>query len=137
MSCICEMIILHNVFFVIPLIWRLLKEQSGPITAVILVCSRSYAGHVIIFYMIESMIIRYLSVIWWKRLPPINDVFFGVLFRVTNSVLGLCMTGLNTFTVGYSNTLKRYTGKVPVPIEPNPLRVKYVSKLMILLIHTK
>jgi hypothetical protein len=57
--------------------------------------SRNYAGHVIIFYMIESMIIRYLSVVWWKRLPPINDLFFGVFFRVTNSVLGQCMTGFN------------------------------------------
>jgi hypothetical protein len=124
MSCICETLILYSVFFAIPLIWRFLKEPLGPIMASIMVCSRGYCGNVVLIYMIESLIIRYLSIIWWKRLPPINDVFFGVFFRVTNSVLGLCMTGFSTFTFGYSNMVLRYTGKVPIPLGPNLLRVK-------------
>ncbi len=37
----------------------------------------------------ELVIIRFLSVFWWKRLPPINDNFFALLLNYGNYGLTL------------------------------------------------
>ena len=37
----------------------------------------------------EIILLRFLSVFWWKQLPPINDDFFGVYFHCINYGLAI------------------------------------------------
>ncbi len=42
------------------------------------------AGTVVILMLNEIILIRFLSVFWWKQLPPLNDGFFGIFFHWMN-----------------------------------------------------
>lgn len=46
---------------------------------------------------IEYVIIRFLAICAWKRLPPFNDLFFGTYFDMLNLTLSAFFAGLQNF----------------------------------------
>jgi hypothetical protein len=92
------------------------------IGAAMLVFCRACCLTIIIIFVIQFMIIRYLSTVWWKRPPPFNDEFAGLYLRIANCLVSLCYTFVFSCTSIYGKFIARYTGIVPEAAEPSPLQ---------------
>lgn len=55
----------------------------------------SIVGLLIIF---EHCFFRFLTICIWKRLPPIDDLFFGTFLDLTNVTLGAFFSGIQNFS---------------------------------------
>jgi hypothetical protein len=113
----CETWILSNITYLPLVLWRLVYEPLGGLSATCLTLSRRYFGTVLLSYGIESMLIRYLIVTWWRRPPPFNDDFMERYFKVANYLTSLCLTGILSLIPNPG--IGRYMGKMPVEQEEN------------------
>ncbi len=51
--------------------------------------SNAHVGITSVFAFSEIAILKFLSIFIWKRLPPINEEFLGLFFRIANHSVGL------------------------------------------------
>ena len=51
-----------------------------------------WTGFCALFLLNEMIIVRFLSIFVWKRLPPINETFFLVFLVITNEVLAFVLS---------------------------------------------
>ncbi len=63
-------------------------------------------GMVTLFALNEIAVIRFMSIFWWKRLPPISDDFFGILLWLTN--ISLSFFFASAARLGYTEFQEMY-----------------------------
>ena len=90
LSSICLLMIFSNI---LPLNTFLLRIILGPIPSwlakILFFYPKVFCGFATMLYLNEMIIIRYLSIFVWKRVPPINDSIFYLIFNLTNAILAL------------------------------------------------
>jgi hypothetical protein len=104
------------------LYWRICIGPIEYIGAAMLASCQACCMTIVILFVIEYMIIQYLSTVWWKRPPPFNDEFAGLYLRLANCLLSLCYTFVGSCTSIYGTIIARYTGIVPEAAKPSPLQ---------------
>jgi hypothetical protein len=67
--------------------------------------------------LIESIIIRYLGIVVWKRPPPFEETFVSVYMRFANYVMALMFVVIDVHSHAFHVALGRYLGRQRFPEE--------------------
>ena len=58
----------------------------------------------------EQLLVKFLSIVILKRIPPIQDDFFGWFLLQTNTLLASMFAIINCYTVGPQKARRRFQG---------------------------
>ncbi len=81
----------------------LLRVWLGPLPAwthslLYISFCQDFCGMITVLCLVEAMLLRYLSVHTWKRLPPFNEDYTTAYLRLTNFFIALFIMVLSHFT---------------------------------------
>jgi hypothetical protein len=65
----------------------------------------------------ESIIIRYLGIVVWKRPPPFEETFVSVYMRFANYLMALMFVVIDVHCHAFNVALGRYLGRQRFPDE--------------------
>jgi hypothetical protein len=116
-SYVCESIVLYNIICVPLLIWRNLVGPFNYGTALFFLLWRNFVSYLSIWSLLESIIVRYLGIVVWKRPPPFEENFVAAYMRFANILVALNTLIVDSHGHEFHVSLGRYLGRERFPEE--------------------
>ena len=94
------LIILHNAFPGSVLVFRLIYRSglNYNVTLIFLIWAKIFTSITALLSVLQYIITKYLSICVWKRVPPIDELFFGKFLFIANCIIGAFLAMIQIFT---------------------------------------